>query len=431
MAVPSGLSSVAMIERTLESPWTEVLIFGQELTGGLIGAQPLCGAFGDRHLADELDVGRALARGVLKDVRVERDDVRVDLQQQDLRRRLVLGILRLGVGKAGDEPDQRTGSDQPELLAHDAGGIAKLAGHVAPAHLLLRTSAVGHHQTRQNRRARPTGVTLLFLTTVLPAEATTGGESASRAFVDGLRAAGHRVVLVGYKRRGSELRPGLDDRSAGERHIETDTAGAAALGWLAKALALRLPYSVAKYRSRRYRRAVREAIAEVQPDLLICDHAQASAGLPPGDLGVPMIYLAHNVEHRHYRDAAARSRGPLRLLNRREARHMLALELDLAARARNIWALTEADGLVLEALGGGPVRVFALPPTAAPPAPVEPQHDVVMLGTWTWGPTRRGCAGSSTTSIHSCPPARASRWRDAGPRRLPAGARGRLHGLCR
>ena len=233
-------------------------------------------------------------------------------------------------------------------------------------------------------------MTLLFLTTVLPAEATTGGESASRAFVDGLRRAGNRVVVVGYRRRGSELEPGPDDRSAGERRIETDTAGAAPLGWLAKALALRLPYSVAKYRSRRYRQAVREAIAEVQPDLLICDHAQASAGLPRGNLSVPLIYLAHNLEHRLYRDAANRSRGPLRLLNRREARRMLSLEMNITARAQEVWALTEADALVLDALADSPVRVFALPPTAAPPAPAEPQHDVVMLGTWTWKANEAG-----------------------------------------
>ena len=197
------------------------------------------------------------------------------------------------------------------------------------------------------------------------------------------------MIVVGYQRRGSEFVPGPDDRSAGTRHIETETAGAAPLVWLAKALMLRLPYSVTKYRSRRYRRTVSDTIAEVEPDLLICDHAQASAGLP-GNLDIPLIYLAHNVEHRLYRDAAARSRGPLRLLNRREARRMFALERDLADRAQEIWALTEADGLFLEALAGDLVRVFALPPTAATPGPADPQHDLVMLGTWTWRANAEG-----------------------------------------
>ena len=212
----------------------------------------------------------------------------------------------------------------------------------------------------------------------------------SRAFIDSLRAGEDRVVVIGFLRRGSALIPGPDDRSAGTRHIETGSAGAAPAAWLAKALALRLPYSVAKYRSRRYRRMVRAAITELKPDLLILDHAQASAGLPDGDLEVPMIYLAHNIEHRLYRDAAARRRAPLAWLNRREARRMLALERDLAARAREVWALTEKDGCALEELGAGPVRVFALPPTEAPPAPAESRHDVVMLGTWTWQPNEAG-----------------------------------------
>ena len=233
-------------------------------------------------------------------------------------------------------------------------------------------------------------MTILFLTTVLPAEASTGGESASRAFIEGLRASGNRVVVVGYRRRGCELEPGPDDRAAGTRHIETGGAGAAPVVWLAKALALRLPYSVAKYRSRRLRRTVRDVIAEVKPDLLVLDHAQAAAGLPADDPGIPLIYLAHNVEHRLYRDAAQRSRGPLRALNRREARRIGELERDLATRAREVWALTEADGRELEGIATGPVRVFALPPTTGAAASPQPRHDVVMLGTWTWAANEAG-----------------------------------------
>lgn len=232
-------------------------------------------------------------------------------------------------------------------------------------------------------RAQPPRVTILFLTTVLPGEASTGGESASRAFVESLRAAGNRVVVVGYLRRGADLKRGPDDRSAGTRHIETDAAGTSALAWLAKALALQLPYSVAKYRSRRYVQTVQGAISDVEPELLILDHAQASAGLA-ADARVPFIYLAHNVEHRLYRTAAQRGGRLMRWLNRREAKRIEALERDLAARAREVWALSEADGHDLERMGAESVRVFALPPTVGAAPMQSPRHDVVILGTWTW-----------------------------------------------
>ena len=239
-------------------------------------------------------------------------------------------------------------------------------------------------------RARRPGVTILFLTTVLPAEASTGGESVSRAFVESLRASGNRVIVIGYGRHGSPTKPGPDDRDAGARHIETQSAGPTLLVWLATALALRLPYSVAKYRSRRYRRAVRDALADGEPALLIVDHAQAAANLPRRDLDVPLVYLAHNVEHHLYEEATGSGNPLLRWLNRREARRISEVERRLASTAREVWALTAADGRDLEDLAAGPVRIFALPPTTEPPAPAEPDHDVVMLGTWTWKANEAG-----------------------------------------
>lgn len=233
-------------------------------------------------------------------------------------------------------------------------------------------------------------MTILFLTTVLPAEASTGGESASRAFVESLRAAGNRVIVIGYRRHGSATKLGPDDRDAGARHIETQAAGPTLLVWLSTAIALRLPYSVAKYRSRGYRRAVSDALAGEAPSLLIVDHAQAAGNLPRGGLNVPLVYLAHNVEHHLYEEATGSGSPLLRWLNRREARRISAVESRLASVAREVWALTAADGRDLEDIASGPVRVFALPPTTQPPGPAEPRHDVVMLGTWTWKANEAG-----------------------------------------
>jgi len=228
-------------------------------------------------------------------------------------------------------------------------------------------------------------VTILLLTTVLPGEGSTGGESASRAFIEALRAAGHRVVVLGYRREGSGLEPGPDDWLVGSRPIETRSAGIRPIGWLGAALLLGLPYSLAKYRSRPYRKSVRVGLARLSPSLVVVDHAQAACAIPARGFEVPVAYLAHNVEYRLYEDAAARARGPIRWINRREARRILEVERRLAAGAARVWALSSADAIELERLGAKkPPLVFALPATVAE-APQEPfEHDVAMLGTWSW-----------------------------------------------
>lgn len=234
-------------------------------------------------------------------------------------------------------------------------------------------------------------MTILLLTTVLPGEGSTGGESASRAFIEALRAPGHRVVVLGYRRDGSALEPGPDDWPVGSRPIETRNAGARPLGWLAAALLLRLPYSLAKYRSRSYRRAVRAALARLRPSLVVVDHAQAACAVPASGLGVPFVYLAHNVEHRLYGDAARRARGPLRWLNRREGRRILEVERQLAAGAARVWALSGADAAELGRLGPAePPLVFALPPTVEEAREQPLEHDIAMLGTWTWSANAAG-----------------------------------------
>jgi hypothetical protein len=111
--------------------------------------------------------------------------------------------------------------------------------------------------------------------------------------------------------------------------------------------------------------------------------------LPPG---VPVVLVAHNVEHRLYAEQRATSTSrPRRIVYAREERQMQALEQRLAAAADQVWVLTEADGAAFVPLARpGAVHRLGVP-GQVPSAPVtEKTTDVAIIGTWTWAANADG-----------------------------------------
>ena len=237
-------------------------------------------------------------------------------------------------------------------------------------------------------------MTVLFLTTILPGGRGSGSEIASAAFIDALRQAGHRVIVLGYARKGTAVSVGPEQVVVGARHIETRAAGALPLVWMTSAVARGLPYSAAKYRSRAYRRTVVATVREHRPALVIADHAQIGWALPSRQSLHPppaCAYLAHNVEHDLYLEAATRSRPPKRWAYRREARKIMSAETALTARADGVWALSELDAEKLRGLlPGSRPSAFSLPAGVEPVPGADKLHDVGLLGTWTWEPNALG-----------------------------------------
>jgi glycosyltransferase involved in cell wall biosynthesis len=234
-------------------------------------------------------------------------------------------------------------------------------------------------------------MTVLFVTTIMPGGRRTGSEVASAAFVDAMRAAGHRVVVLGYRRAGTDPPRHEDDVVAADRRIETRAAGLHPLGWMAGALVRRLPYSVAKYRSAAYRGALGGQLAGAAA--VVVDHAQMAWAVPSEGFGRPWAYLAHNVEHQLYAQAGGRARGPAGWANRREARCIEAVERGLVRDAGGVWALSADDARGLDELGAArPPRRFDLAPAAGDESEPdgEPVWDVGLLGTWTWDANAAG-----------------------------------------
>ncbi len=223
-------------------------------------------------------------------------------------------------------------------------------------------------------------VRILFLTTMLPDERLTGSEVVSASFIEALRALGHEVTVVGYRRRGREGATHADDVAVSERAIETAEAGSTAAVWMARALVTRRPYSVTKFMSRGYARAARRPA-----DLVVVDHARSAWAAPRSDF----VFLAHNDESALYAALAAKG-GRAALLYRRESKRIRPVEAWLAQHAAQVWALTPSDAAAMERLGARATRVFDVPPTAVPAPPGEPSFDVATLGSWTWAANGEG-----------------------------------------
>jgi hypothetical protein len=230
---------------------------------------------------------------------------------------------------------------------------------------------------------------ILVLSTVLPHGRASGGEIATHAVVDALEAAGHRVTVLGYRRRGETRDAPRGWVEVGERSIETDEAGRAQVAtWLGSAFARRLPYSAAKFRSRPYRRAAWARLSSGKFHLAVVDHAQMGWLVPMLErTGTPHVLLAENVETLLYARRAKGSRGLGRALYRREERLVGRLEERLARRARAVWALGPSDATHFRRFGAA--LVLPLPSHFDPPAaPVEKRRDIALLGTWTWDESR-------------------------------------------
>ncbi|MEM6252512.1 MAG: glycosyltransferase [Cyanobacteria bacterium P01_D01_bin.156] len=229
---------------------------------------------------------------------------------------------------------------------------------------------------------------VLFLTTLLPGQQTSGGEVASQAFIDGLRQNGYEVSVIGYTRKGDGYSPKPYEQVVEERYIETSKAKTQAIMWLVWGILLGLPYSAAKYYSKAYIRLVKSLLRTYQYDVVVIDHSQLSWLAKFIERKARLIFIAHNVEHEIYSSHFHNASNPLaKWLYAREADLVKILESGLAKNASEVWTLTEEDAGYFSGIEGkDKVKVLALPP--GPEKTVEEsvkkRFDIGLIGSWTW-----------------------------------------------
>ena len=111
---------------------------------------------------------------------------------------------------------------------------------------------------------------------------------------------------------------------------------------VARHLADPLPYAVAQYRSRAYRRRVRELLTTRNFDLVVADFLFPVINLP-ADLPCPAVLFTHNVESEIWRRHAENASGLRKWLFHAQYQRMLRYEGRALRRFDGLLAVSDAD----------------------------------------------------------------------------------------
>jgi polysaccharide biosynthesis protein PslH len=162
---------------------------------------------------------------------------------------------------------------------------------------------------------------------------------------------------------------------------------------LAGNLLSRLPYAVARWRSRALEARLRDEASRV--DLVVCDFLAPSVNVPP-DLGVPAVLFQHNVEALIWQRHAEVTRSPLRRAYMREQwRRMRRFEGRECRRYDRVLAVSDTDRRLMEDAYG--VTGVEVVPTGVDldffrpdPATARDPHRIVFTGSMDWMPNQDG-----------------------------------------
>lgn len=237
---------------------------------------------------------------------------------------------------------------------------------------------------------------LLFATSIVPDGALASGyEIANAAIIAALRRAGVRITVIGFTWPGKPASDPQNTIVLAAVDVRTESASSLQkLAWVAKAMLSGLTFASVKLRVVTDSE-VRAAVERAGPfDGYVLNSVQFAGAFERLFADRPSIFVAHNVEHRSAQENAAAAGGLLqRLLFRREARLLKAMEERLCSRARFVLTLAEEDRSALGVASDD--RSAALPLVTCAEAPVqnEPRRidcDAALIGTWTWQPNRIG-----------------------------------------
>lgn len=235
---------------------------------------------------------------------------------------------------------------------------------------------------------------LLFATSIIPdAAGGSGYEIASAAVIAALRENGARITVAGYLWPDQAMPQDPDTLVLGRLDPRTDGASMPTkLGWLARAAWRGLPFASAKLHALPPAglRALLQAAGRF--DAYVLNGAQFAAAFEPVFADRPKLFVAHNVEHRSAAENAAAASGFERLLFRREARRLRAVEERLCREAAFTFTFAEEDRAAFGLSDRARAAALPLVTRASAPqaSPREITCDAALIGTWTWVPNRIG-----------------------------------------
>lgn len=236
---------------------------------------------------------------------------------------------------------------------------------------------------------------IVFASSLVPCGAPESGfEIANQAIADGLRRNGARVTYLGFQWPGTTLSEPQDTVCLGAIDVKTASATRRQnIAWLLKAVQAGLPFASAKLRVIADQ-DMRSALERLRPfDGLIVNGTPIGGAFEAALTASPYFYVAHNVEHQTAAQAADHATGLVeRVMYRREARLLKALEQRLIDGAAHILTLSGEDKLALGLEGSDKASVVPMvTPMGEPMAGTRvPAFDIGLIGSWTWTPNRIG-----------------------------------------
>ena len=240
---------------------------------------------------------------------------------------------------------------------------------------------------------------ILFLTTILPIKAKSGGEIVTKQIITGLISNGADVDVVGYV-RPDETNLSLPNNYnvAEARVIETQGHKKETLKWLLSSLVKKVPFSSEKYVGAKFLEIVNAKLKQKQYDYIFIDHTQMLWICDYFSNDQRVILISHNVESQLYDDLANDSSNWLkRNILRLESSKLKKLELSSIKTINQVWSLSENDTAYYSKLNNSAYNsltciTFDALPLLEPdlqPLP-EANYDVSLLGTWSWDANMKG-----------------------------------------
>lgn len=240
---------------------------------------------------------------------------------------------------------------------------------------------------------------ILFLTTILPIKAKSGGEIVTNQIITGLISNGADVDVVGYV-RPDETNLSLPNNYnvAEARVIETQGHKKETLKWLLSSLVKKVPFSSEKYVGAKFLEIVNAKLKQKQYDYIFIDHTQMLWICDYFSNDQRVILISHNVESQLYDDLANDSSNWLkRNILRLESSKLKKLELSSIKTINQVWSLSENDTAYYSKLNNSAYNsltciTFDALPLLEPdlqPLP-EANYDVSLLGTWSWDANMKG-----------------------------------------
>jgi hypothetical protein len=244
----------------------------------------------------------------------------------------------------------------------------------------------------KGEKVRP--LRLLFITSLVPSHgSTTGYEVANTAIINGLRASGAQVTILGFNWPGRVPSMPEDTILLGEVDVRTQDAGfKQKIRWILKAVRTGLTVSSVKLRVLSDE-VVTEAIRSAgEFDAYILNGVALAGAFEHLFQDKPSIFVAHNVEYKSAEENAASVKDFVqKVLFRREARLLEKLENRLCEQAKFVFTLADEDGVML-GLDHDKFATLPLVMSEETPKSVvrDLQYDLALIGTWTWQPNRIG-----------------------------------------